>query len=233
MKNVLRITLALMALAGTAFADPTVSMHRVTESVPFRVHIVGGDASGKTGTDEMGDYVDSLYASGIAKIDTTAYVSTNGWTVWAPGGAVPDTALVAKLLIYDAGLASVTLGRTSATAESIYIKTQVSANKTDWHDCAIIPGQSPVIGALTVQTTVNAQVITFTSSTNTGVSGKLWALRYNTGIGAAGGKVGPPDIYHVVEYPWVRWIIMGTRATTNHSYKVSVSHWSSLVEHNR
>ena len=234
MKNVLRITLALVALvvcsASTSSGDQAVWVHKVVDNLKFRTHaaaIVGNEGGGVYGVDELGGYVDSLAASGIAKLDTTTALSTAGWTAYTPGGAVADSALVCKLLIYDSGLSTVTLGKTSATAESIYVKTQVSANKVDWHDCALIPGHSPVIGALTAQTTVNAQVITFTSSTNTGISGKMWTLRYNAGIGAAGGKVGPPDIYHIIEYPWVRWVIYGTRATTNHSYKADVVRWSA------
>lgn len=172
--------------------------------------------------------VDSVYASGIAKFDTTAGVSTLGWI--APyGGSAVDSGFVCRLLIYDAGLSTVTLGKTSATAESIYVKTQVSANEVDWHDCAIIPGQAPVLNAFTVQTTVNAAVLTFTSSTNTGRSGKLWSIRFHGAQSGAGLKSGQ-DINHIHEFPFVRFIIVGTRATTNHSYKADLVYMSASAD---
>jgi hypothetical protein len=213
-----RFTLALAALValagftGTAYAQATAS-HWAFRSVPFRVHIatevgVAGDPGG----------VDSVYASGIAKFDTTAAVSTSGWADPQATGNAVDSVTIARLIIHDAGLANVSAGKTSATAESIYIKTQVSPNGSIWFDAAVIAGQSPVLNAFTVQTTVNAGVVTFTASQNTGISDKMWSLRFVSGSQSASRK-DAVDIYNINQFPFVRWIIMGSRSL-NHSYKV-------------
>jgi len=212
--------------AGTAFATEATGPHWVFEDVKFRSHSATGFASQPGAFSDLGnlDAFDSTYASGIAKFDTTASVSTQGWAL--PNSAASlDSSTVARLFIYDSGLASVTLGKTSATAESIYIKTQVSPNGKTWFDCAVIPGQSPVLNAFTVQTTLNAAVITFTASQNTGISDKMWSLRYVRSPGAAARK-DAIDVNSLVEFPAVRWIIMGSRSV-NHAYSASVGHWTT------
>lgn len=222
MKNVLRsILMAIFAITFVAVAYAQSPQPRWTfDQVLFRSHIAA-----QVGVDGDPGASDSSYASGIAKFDTTAGVPTNGWTPLAAAGGAVDSLSVARLIIFDAGLASVTLGKTSATAESIYIKTQVSPNNNTWFDCAVIPGQSPVLNAFTVQTTVNAAVITFTASQNTGSSDKMWSLRYVAAQGAAGRK-DAVDINNVHQFPYVRWIIMGSRSL-NHSYKAVIAHVST------
>ena len=188
--------------------------------------LAGTDAAAQKFGGTIG-YIDSMKASGIAKFDTTAGIPLAGLTL-PPAASSLDSLTALRLYIYDAGdLETVTLGKTSATAESIYIKTQVSANGIGWHDLAVISGQAPVLNAFTVQVTVNAAVITFTSSTNTGQSDKLWTLPYMTKPNAASLRPAQ-DINHAHEFPWIRWIIMGTRATTNHNLAASVGFLSSI-----
>lgn len=235
MKRVLAgLLLAVLSLVAVVPADSATMVwaHKKVQPLKFRTT---GLLSGLTDPTAVvnpqagttAGMVDSLYASGIAKFDTTAGVTTLGWI--APfGGTAVDSGFVCRLTIYDAGLSTVTLGKTSATAESIYVKTQVSANEVDWHDCAIIPGQAPVLNAFTVQTTVNAAVLTFVSSTNTGHSGKLWSIRFHGAQSGAGLKSGQ-DINHIHEFPFVRFIIMGSRSL-NHSYKADITYMSASAD---
>jgi hypothetical protein len=217
MKKLVLAALALCAVVAPSFAQENAPARWTFEDLKFRNYRAANPAPG---------FIDSTYASGIAKFDTTTAISTDGWLVPGIGSGV-DSATVARLLIYDSGLfADVSAGKTSATAESIYVKTQVSPNGSIWFDCAVIPGQAPVLNAFTVQTTVNAAVLTFTNSTNTGISDKMWSVRYVAAQGAAGGKV-IPDIYSIHTFPYVRWIISGTRATTNHALKAKVGFMSA------
>lgn len=217
MKRTLVALLSVLALAitaGTASAQATWS-HWVYQPLMFRTH-----SASVVGVDGDPGRIDSTYASGIAKFDTTTSISTAGWATQSRAGSAVDSSLVCRLFIYDAGLSTVTLGKTSATAESIYVKAQVSANNVDFFDLAVIAGQAPVLNAFTVQTTVNAAVITFTTSTNTGLSGKMWSLPYYSAQNAASLRHGM-DISHIGEFPFVRWIIMGSRSL-NHSYSAMV-----------
>lgn len=233
MKNrILLAALAALTMATSAWAQAS-GAHFVFEDVKFRSHNASfanqpgaflDDGFVTTGSQNA---FDSLYAAGIAKFDTTVSVSTSGWAIPPRTGSAIDSALVARLFIFDAGgsvgLTSVTLGRTSATAESIYIKTQVSPDNTNWFDCAVIAGHAPVLNAWTAQTTVNAAVVTFTSSTNTGLSGKMWSMPYFTSVNGAGLRNGN-DIASIWQFPYVRWIISGTRATTNHALRVRIGY---------
>ena len=230
------LVLAALALAMVGFAVKTADAARAaagqkTVVLKWRSHAAAyapGIAGGE-GVDVMGGYVDSLCASGIAKFDTTAGLPLADLAFPASASSL-DSVCVLRLHIYDCGnLSTVTLGKTSATAESIYIKTQVSANSKTWHDLAVIAGQAPVLNAFTVQTTVNAAVITFVNSTNTGQSDKLWTLPYFSKPNAAGLRPGL-DINHVAEFPWIRWIVSGTRATTNHNLGVSATYFSASAE---
>lgn len=231
MKKVLFAAIAALSLYGTSAWAQAVSPHWVFEDLKFRCHNTSlATNPGAFNDNGTLDAFDSTYASGIAKFDTTTSISTAGWASLASVGSGVDSSTVCRLFIYDAGasvgLTSVTLGRTSATAESIYIKVQVSANNVDWFDCAVIPGQAPVLNAWTAQPTVNAAVITFVCSQNTGISGKMWSLNYYKGQAGAGLRFGY-DINHVSEFPFIRWIVSGTRATTNHAYKAKVGLVSS------
>ena len=231
MKKILLAALAALTLAGTVQAQATAT-HWTYKDLAFRSHAATAFSTVQGAFNDFGtlDAVDSVYASGIAKFDTTTSLSTAGWAVPNRIGSAVDSALVCRLFIFDAGasagLTSVTLGRTSATAESIYVKAQVSANNVDWFDLAVIAGQAPVLNAWTAQTTVNAAVITFVTSTNTGISGKMWSLPYYSAQNAAGLRHGM-DISHIGEFPYVRWIISGTRATTNHALKAKVGFWTT------
>ena len=204
------------ALNVTVASAGQVAAHRAQKGLLFRSNAAANPAPG---------YIDSVYASGIAKFDTTVAFSLSSVTYPPSNANGIDSLMVLRLNVFDAGLASATLGQTSATAESIYIKTQVSADGVNWHDCAVIAGQAAVLNAWTVQTTVNAGVVTFTSSTNTGVAGKLWSMPFYAKSNAASLKMGL-DIYHVHEFPFVRWILSGSR-TLNHSWKANVSFWST------
>ena len=212
--------------APSVAAGPTTT-HWVFETLKFRNHnTTFATQSGAFNDAGTLDAFDSTYASGIAKFDTTTAIATDGWSLANTAGSL-DSVTVARLYIYDAGLSTVTLGKTSATAESIYIKTQVSPNGKTWFDCAVIPGQSPVLNALTVQTTANAGVLTFTASQNTGSSDKMWTLRYVKAPMAAARK-DAIDINHIAEFPLVRWIIYGSR-TLNHSYNAAIAHWTTTT----
>lgn len=227
--------LALVALGVSVQTAEAAQVFASARTVPlkFRNHAAayGPGVAGVTGVDAMGGYIDSTKASGIAKFDTTVTISTEGWVPQLYTSSAVDSAVVCKLMIFDAGdLATVTLGKTSATAESIYVKVQVSANNIGWHDCAIIPGQAPVLNAFTVQTTVNAAVLTFTSSTNTGQSDKLWSVNFGSATGTANSAAlkSGQDINHFWHFPYVRFIIMGTRATTNHNLAASLRFYSAV-----
>jgi len=217
MKKLVLALAVIAAFAAPAFAQENAPARWTFEDLKFRNNRSAAAAPG---------IIDSAYASGIAKFDTTTGIATDGW-VFPVGGSAVDSATVCRLIIYDAGLADVSSGKTSATAESIYVKTQVSPNGRIWFDAAVIPGQAPVLNAWTVQTTVNAGVLTFTNSTNTGSSDKMWSVRYVAAQGAAGGKV-IPDIYSIHTFPYVRWIISGSR-TLNHSYKAKVGFMSGAA----
>ena len=162
--------------------------------------------------------LDSLVASGAAKFDTTQAFATNNLTL-PPASSSLDSLVTLRLFVFDHN------SGTAATAESIYVKTQVSADGVGWHDVAVIGGQAPVLNAFTVQTTVNAAVLTWTASTNTGIATKMWTLPYYAKINAAGLKHGV-DISHVHEFPYVRWILMGSRSLV-HQWKASVGYWST------
>ena len=206
----------LVLTVGEASAQATWT-HWVYQPVAFRSH-----SASVVGVDGDPGRIDSTYASGIAKFDTTAAVSTAGWAMPTSDGGAVDSVTTCRLFLYDAGLANVSVGKTSATAESIYVKTQVSPNGAIWFDAAVIPGQSPVLNAFTVQTTVNAAVVSFTASQNTGISDKMWSLRYVSAQSAAGRKDGI-DINRIHEFPFIRWIISGSR-TLNHSYSALVGY---------
>jgi hypothetical protein len=208
MKKLAMAVLAFCAIATPTLAQESAPVRWTFQDLPFRNYRAANPAPG---------FVDSTYASGIAKFDTTVAISTDGWAVQQCASGAVDSVVTARLLIFDAGLADVSAGKTSATAESIYIKTQVSANGVAWHDAAIIPGQSPVINAFTVQTTVNAAVLTFTSSTNTSISDKLWSVMFHAMPSAVPLRSGQ-DIYHLSTFPFIRFIIMGSRSL-NHSYR--------------
>ena len=230
MKKILLAALAAIAVTlgvTDAWAQAT-APHWAFVDLRFRNHAATQSTTGDFKPfNDFGtlDAIDSTFASGIAKFDTTTEVSTAGWAPPAAAGSGVDSVIVARLIVFDANLASVTLGRTSATAESIYIKTQVSPDKINWFDCAVIPGQAPVLNAFTVQTTVNAAVVTFVLSQNTGISGKLWSMGFYRAQAAAGLRAGV-DINHINEFPFVRWILMGSRSL-NHSYKARVGFYTS------
>jgi hypothetical protein len=210
--------------ARAAAGQKTVVLKWRTHAAAYGAGIAGGE-----GVDVMGGFVDSLCASGIAKFDTTVGIPLADLTL-PPASSSLDSLTALRLHIYDCGnLSTVTLGKTSATAESIYIKTQVSPNGKIWFDAAVIAGQAPVLNAFTVQTTVNAAVVTFTQSTNTGISDKMWSMPFMTKPNAAAVRAAV-DINHVHEFPFVRWIISGTRATTNHNLGASVTYLSAAAE---
>jgi hypothetical protein len=207
MKKIL-LALALTAIAAPVFAQESGPVRWTFEDLKFRNYRAANPAPG---------FIDSTYASGIAKFDTTTAISTDGWAL-PPVGAVVDSSKTCRLLIFDSGLfADVSAGKTSATAESIYVKIQVSPNGNIWFDAAILPGHSPVLNAFTVQTTVNAAVMTWVSSVNTGISDKMWSAQYVSTPSAANRK-DAIDIYNFTTFPYIRFIIMGSRSL-NHAYK--------------
>ena len=242
-KNLNRITWGLASLAlfaSSAFAQ-MVAPHWTFMDVKFRDH--NSTFASQTGaflddgfvTTGLPNAFDSTYASGTGVFDTTVTVSTTGWSLPNRTSSAADTATICRLFIYDAGpsvgLNTVSQGRTSATAESLYIKTQVSVNNFDWQDCAIMGGASPVIAAWTNALTVNGAVIVIPShSQNTGISGKTWGVGYNAGVQASGASRIANDINHIHEWPYVRWIISGTRATTNHALRAKVGFISASVQ---
>lgn len=208
MKKLALAALAAFTMVGSAHAQVASPARWVFEDVRFRSNAAANPAPG---------FIDSLSASGAAKFDTTAAVSTSGWAPPAFGGSAVDSAVVARLMVFDAQVSG---SRTSTTAESIYVKTQVSPDGVAWFDCAIIPGQAPVLNAFTVQTTVNAAVLTFTNSTNTGISDKMWSVRFVAAQGAAGGKV-IPDVYSIHTFPYVRFILSGSRSLV-HNWRARI-----------
>jgi hypothetical protein len=207
MKKLALAALAAFTLVGVAQAQVSSPARWTFEDVRFRSNAAANPAPG---------YIDSLTASGAAKFDTTVAIATAGW---APvyGGSAVDSAVVCRLMVFDA---QVTGSRTSTTAESIYVKTQVSPDGMAWFDCAVIPGQAPVLNAFTVQTTVNAAVLTFTNSTNTGISDKMWSVRFVAAQSAPGGKV-IPDINSLHTFPYVRFILSGSRSLV-HNWRARI-----------
>lgn len=215
------LALCTVGFVTQAFAGSAVGVHKGEQQLVFRNHLV---QVGQADCD--GGYTDSLVASGIAKFDTTAAIPTSGWTYPPSGAALTDSMQVLVLHVYESQLYStVTLGKTSATAESIYVKTQISPDGCSWSDLPILASHAPVLNAWTAQVTVNAAVTTFVSSTNTGISNKSWRIPFGTATYR--------PAYPILMAPYVRWIISGTRATTNHSLKAKVLYWSSNDELNR
>lgn len=212
------LVLGVFGLATQAGAAPAVAIHTAETPLVFRKHLVqAGDR------DCYGGYIDSVVASGIAKFDTTLGVSTAGWTKAPSGGALNDSTEHLAINIYESQMyATVTLGKTSATAESIYIKVQVSPDMCSWADLPVLDSHAPVLNAWTAQTTVNAAVVTFVKSTNTGISNKYWRLTFGSGLYC--------NADAILLSPYVRFIISGTRTDTNHSLKASISHWSANEE---
>ena len=197
------------ALSVTSASAGQVAAHRTTKQLIFK----------NTSATAVHGSLDSLVASKAAGFDTTSAFALNSVAYPPSNGNGIDSLMVLRLNVFDAN------GSTAATAESIYVKTQVSADGVNWHDCAVIAGQAPVLNAFTVQTTVNASVLTFVSSANTGRAGKLWSVPFYAKSNAASLKMGL-DIYHVHEFPFVRWILMGSQ-TLGHSWKANVSFWST------
>lgn len=227
------LVLAALALAMVGFAVTTAEAAKVgvgmkTVQLKWRSYGLNTSLTDPNAQSAGGTivFVDSTCASGIAKFDTSTAFSTADLNLPAAASSL-DSLTSMRVHIYDCGnLSTVTLGKTSATAESIYVKTQVSPNGKIWFDLAILAGHAPVLNAWTVQTTVNAAVLTWTSSTNTGISDKMWSLPYMTKPNGASLRPGM-DINHVHEFPFVRWIVSGTRATTNHNLGISVSYISA------
>lgn len=160
------------------------------------------------GSGSTAGYIDSVAASGAAKFDTTAWVSTALFTRPNASASI-DSSLILSLHVYDAG-------STAATAESLYIKCQVSTDGVSITEIPVLTGHAPVLNAWTLQTTVNAAVTAILNTSNTGLTTKSWRLGYGTAAHHNG------DL--ILAYPRVRFILMGSRSLVHH-WKAALWVW--------
>ena len=195
---------ALTAVSATA--GPLVATHLVHKQLWFRTHIAAPTAAqlalANSGYDGMGFYVDSTSAThaAAATFDTTVGVATAGWVLPPSTGLADSSGNAVVLFAYDAG-------GTSASADSLYIGAQVSAEGSNWVDVAACLG-TPTPNAYLANTTVAGTVRIYLPINGTGASSNMWMTNYKTSTQFVAGV--NPTVFNFVSWPFIRFIFKGT-----------------------
>lgn len=228
MKRIFLVAAALVLFASSAIAGPLVAPHKVSKSVWFRTHIAAPTDAQKvlpnSGYDAMGFYVDSLSATkaAAATFDTTAGISTDGWWV-PPSTGLADSAYNAvTLLVYD-------LGGSGATADSMWIDAQVSADGKSWQPVAACLG-APTHNAFLANTTVNGTVRLYLPIGGTASSSNAWMSNYKRSTQFVAGA--NPTVFNFTDWPLIRFILKGTD-TIKTNIGAKVIYYSSDEDLNR
>lgn len=221
-----KILLALVGLcfASSALAGPLVAPHRVDKLIPFRTHksTIVGNETGGFGVDNLGGYVDSVYITNAAKFDTTVGFITAGLTT-RPSATSADSVTAMVVNFFDAG-------SSSTSSDSLYIQAQGSVDGKSWTDLVAVPGQAAAAKAYVISSTVNGSVFAQIPLGGTGAAGKIWRARYV--CTATSSLKSANDVYSLLEWPQVRWIVK-TQASTTVNIGCKVSAWSAEEDLNR
>ena len=222
MKNVLRITLALVALAvfstpASALKGQTVGAHLNQTNLFFRSKAAANEAPG---------FVDSTIASGVGvagvwPFDTTAAVYAGGWYS-SENTAAGDSTDYITLLISDA-----TGSGCQSGVDSFYVAVQVSADGTTWATPkTFVGGTAPTIVDRLPHTNVAGgfRGCLTLNGASLALGAPIWMVRYRTK------DLTTPDELadcNLRTWPYLRWII-GTHDAGGYIVKASVVHYDAF-----
>lgn len=218
---------ALCFVATSVLATDFAAGHMKTKELRFRSHA----AATVSPVDFMGGYVDSAVASRlgtqICPLDTSAAISTSGWTPLVPAQATADSGTFAVLNVFDA-----TGSACASAADSLYIAIQGSLNGANWTTLRTFKdGTISTITSRLDQTNVTGAfqgLISLNGASQAGGgSSSLW--RYKIPIGGANQGAAMADRYSTNTWPLIRFII-GFPDAVKYQVGASITHVSTLDE---
>ena len=242
MKKKLLLAALGLLVAAQAVAAPFAGPHKTSVPLKFRTHVAAPSASTITSTpnsgyDAMGWYVDSLYSTrtsgtadagpGTAALDTTAAISTKGWTVAPSSSSVGDSGTVCIVQFMDAGYGN-TASSGNAT-DSLYVVVQGSADGVNWVSLCLdgryngsnaasfpLPALATPVGRGVVSVAANVP---------------LWSTKYHRAANVAASNTNCNSVNDILCYDFVRFITFGDRtAAALYQKKAKIVYWSAEAD---